>query len=121
MTYLPETHVITRAMAESHAERHYEDLAPSERPADSLQRRAGQRRPSGSLPSSAQVARRLRGARVFGFTARPKRWKQNFAFTFKDWNLWDDMPAWRECTTGKIEDRLLKLADPRAAARVAAY
>jgi N-acyl-D-aspartate/D-glutamate deacylase len=38
--------------------------------------------------------------------------EQNFAFTFKDWNLWDDMPAWRECTVGKIEDRLLKLADP---------
>ena len=36
-----------------------------------------------------------------------------FAFTFKDWNLWDDMPQWREVTTGSIEDRLLKLSDPQ--------
>jgi N-acyl-D-amino-acid deacylase len=34
-----------------------------------------------------------------------------FAFTFKDWNLWDDMPEWREVTTGSIEDRLMKLSD----------
>jgi hypothetical protein len=33
-------------------------------------------------------------------------------FTFKDWNLWDDMPEWREVTIGSIEDRLLKLSDP---------
>jgi len=36
----------------------------------------------------------------------------NFTFSFKEWNLWDDMPAWRECTTGSIEDRLMKLSDP---------
>jgi len=36
-----------------------------------------------------------------------------FAFTFKDWNLWDDMPEWREVTTGSLEDRLLKLSDPQ--------
>jgi N-acyl-D-amino-acid deacylase len=36
-----------------------------------------------------------------------------FSFTFKDWNLWDDMPQWREVTTGSIEDRLMKLSDPQ--------
>jgi N-acyl-D-aspartate/D-glutamate deacylase len=36
-----------------------------------------------------------------------------FAFTFKDWNLWDDMPEWREVTTGPVEDRLMKLSDPQ--------
>jgi N-acyl-D-amino-acid deacylase len=50
-----------------------------------------------------------RGIRVFGQSATLE---VGFLFTFKDWNLWDDMPAWREVTTGKIEDRLMKLSDP---------
>ena len=50
-----------------------------------------------------------RGIRVLGQGATLEL---NFAFSFKDWNLWDDMPAWRECTTGPIEDRLMKLSDP---------
>lgn len=42
-----------------------------------------------------------------------------FAFTFEDWNLWDDRPAWREATLGGTQERLTKLADPerRAALR----
>ena len=51
-----------------------------------------------------------RGIRVFGQSATLE---VGFAFTFKDWNLWDDMPAWREVTTGPIEDRLMKLSDPQ--------
>jgi N-acyl-D-aspartate/D-glutamate deacylase len=50
-----------------------------------------------------------RGIRVYG---QGVTLEVGFAFSFKDWNLWDDMPAWRECTTGAIEDRLLKLSDP---------
>jgi N-acyl-D-amino-acid deacylase len=50
-----------------------------------------------------------RGIRVYPQTATLE---VGFAFTFKDWNLWDDLPAWREATTGSIEDRLLKLSDP---------
>ncbi|HZP44201.1 MAG TPA: amidohydrolase family protein [Candidatus Binataceae bacterium] len=50
-----------------------------------------------------------RGIRVYPQTATLE---VGFAFTFKDWNLWDDLPAWRECTTGSIEDRLMKLSDP---------
>ena len=50
-----------------------------------------------------------RGIRVYGQSATLE---VGFAFTFKDWNLWDDMPAWREVTTGPIEDRLMKLCDP---------
>jgi N-acyl-D-aspartate/D-glutamate deacylase len=38
--------------------------------------------------------------------------EQSFTFTFKDWNLWDDSPPWRDATTGSLEDRLLKLSDP---------
>jgi len=33
-------------------------------------------------------------------------------FTFEDWNLWDDSPAWREATLGTTEERLAKLAEP---------
>ena len=50
-----------------------------------------------------------RGIRVFGQSATLE---VGFVFTFKDWNLWDDMPEWREVTTGPIEDRLMKLSDP---------
>jgi N-acyl-D-amino-acid deacylase len=50
-----------------------------------------------------------RGIRVFGQSATLE---VGFVFTFKDWNLWDDMPEWREVTTGTIEDRLMKLSDP---------
>jgi N-acyl-D-amino-acid deacylase len=50
-----------------------------------------------------------RGIRVYGQSATLE---VGFLFTFKDWNLWDDMPAWREVTTGPIEDRLMKLSDP---------
>jgi len=50
-----------------------------------------------------------RGIRVYGQSATLE---VGFLFTFKDWNLWDDMPEWREVTTGKVEDRLMKLSDP---------
>jgi N-acyl-D-amino-acid deacylase len=50
-----------------------------------------------------------RGIRVYGQSVTLE---VGFAFSFKDWNLWDDMPAWRDCTTGSLEDRLMKLSDP---------
>ena len=33
-------------------------------------------------------------------------------YSFEDWNLYDEMPAWREATTGDVEERLRKLSDP---------
>jgi N-acyl-D-aspartate/D-glutamate deacylase len=33
--------------------------------------------------------------------------------TFENWNLFDDSPNWREATTGTIEEKRVKLADPR--------
>ncbi len=50
-----------------------------------------------------------RGIRVFGQSVTAEL---GFLFTFKDWNLWDDMPEWRAVTTGPVEDRLMKLSDP---------
>lgn len=35
-----------------------------------------------------------------------------FTFTFEDWNLFDDIEAWCEATTGTFEERKQKLADP---------
>ena len=35
-----------------------------------------------------------------------------FTFTFEDWNLFDESDAWCEATTGTVEERLVKLADP---------
>jgi len=32
--------------------------------------------------------------------------------TFEDWNMFDDSEAWTEATTGTLEDRMRKLADP---------
>ena len=35
-----------------------------------------------------------------------------FTVTFEDWNLYDDSEAWMEATTGTLEERKYKLADP---------
>jgi N-acyl-D-amino-acid deacylase len=39
----------------------------------------------------------------------------NFAseFTFEDYNLSDGIPAWREATVGTVEEKRVKLADPK--------
>ncbi len=59
---------------------------------------------------------RERGIRIYG---QGLTTDAGFAFTFEDWNMWDDRPAWREATLGSVEERLAKLADPerRAALR----
>jgi N-acyl-D-amino-acid deacylase len=33
-------------------------------------------------------------------------------YSFEDWNLYDEMPAWRDATTGTVAERLAKLSDP---------
>jgi len=35
-----------------------------------------------------------------------------FTYTLEDWNLYDDSETWMEATTGTVEERLYKLADP---------
>jgi N-acyl-D-aspartate/D-glutamate deacylase len=35
-----------------------------------------------------------------------------FTLTFEDWNLFDESDAWCEATTGTLDERLTKLADP---------
>ena len=35
-----------------------------------------------------------------------------FTFSFDEWNLFDEVECWREATTGSVEERRRKLADP---------
>lgn len=52
---------------------------------------------------------RERGIRVVG---QGLTTDAGFSFTFENWNLFDDSPAWREATTGTLEERRQKLGDP---------
>lgn len=54
-------------------------------------------------------AANARGNRVFAqaFTVR-----DTFQFTFEDWNLFDNEPAWRAITLGSVEERMDKMRDP---------
>jgi N-acyl-D-aspartate/D-glutamate deacylase len=50
-----------------------------------------------------------RGLRVYGQGVTTDA---GFAFTFEDWNLFDDSEAWCQATVGTTEERLRKLSDP---------
>ncbi|MGF1598878.1 MAG: amidohydrolase family protein [Acidimicrobiales bacterium] len=52
---------------------------------------------------------RERGIPVYGQGATTDA---GFTYTFEDWNLYDDSPAWLEATLGTVEERLHKLGDP---------
>ena len=52
---------------------------------------------------------RKRGIPVYGQAVTSDT---GMAFTFVDWNLFDDSAAWCEATTGTTEERAQKLADP---------
>jgi len=111
MTYVPDKSSY-EGDEQAHAERHYEELAlAAGRPIlynavavnDSYPERF--RHQLKWLESCVK-----RGIRVL---AQGATMEVGFAFTFKDWNLYDNMPAWNECTVGPIEDRLMKLSDPQ--------
>jgi N-acyl-D-aspartate/D-glutamate deacylase len=52
---------------------------------------------------------RKRGLRVYGQGVTVDT---GMAFTFEDWNLFDECAAWAEATTGTVEQRKNKLSDP---------
>jgi N-acyl-D-amino-acid deacylase len=110
MSYIPNSSRY-EGDAQDHTEKHFEELAlAAGRPIlynaiainDSHPERF--RRQLHWIESCAK-----RGIRVYGQSATLE---VGFLFTFKDWNLWDDMPEWRAVTTGPVEDRLMKLSDP---------
>ncbi len=110
MTYIPEADEYG-GDGQAHTEKHYEELAlAAGRPILYNAVVVNDQHPDRfrSLLKWLESCAR-RGIRVLG---QSLTLEQSFSFTFKDWNLWDDMPAWRECTTGPIEDRLMKLSDP---------
>jgi N-acyl-D-amino-acid deacylase len=98
--------------ATKHSQRHYEDLAmAANRPILYNAVAANDAHPERHRSQLKWLESCVeRGIRVFpqGGTL-----EVGFMFTFKDWNLWDDMPEWREVTTGPVEDRLMKLSDPQ--------
>ena len=51
-----------------------------------------------------------KGTQIFGQAATARAPNR---ITFEDWNLFDDSEAWREATTGTVEEKRVKLADPR--------
>jgi N-acyl-D-aspartate/D-glutamate deacylase len=52
---------------------------------------------------------RERGVRVVG---QGLTTDAGFTFSFEEWNLFDDAAPWREATTGTLEERKARLADP---------
>jgi N-acyl-D-aspartate/D-glutamate deacylase len=46
--------------------------------------------------------------------------RTGFAFSLDEWNLYDASPAWREATTGTIEEKMRKMADPAIRERIKA-
>jgi N-acyl-D-aspartate/D-glutamate deacylase len=50
-----------------------------------------------------------RGLRMFGQGATARH---GFAFTLEHWNLYDSSPAWNKATTGTLEEKKRKMADP---------
>lgn len=50
-----------------------------------------------------------RGHRVF---AQALTCQNNYEFSLDEWNLFDSIPAWREVTTGSVEERIAKMSDP---------
>ena len=57
------------------------------------------------------------GLRIFGQAAQLRT---GFAFSLDTWNLYDSSPAWREATTGTIEEKIVKLSDPAIRERIKA-
>lgn len=60
---------------------------------------------------------RERGLRIYG---QGLTTDAGYAFTFEDWNLYDEKPAWREVTLGSPAERLARMADPERRAALKA-
>ncbi len=57
------------------------------------------------------------GLPIYGQAAT---FRTGFAFSLDEWNLYDSSPAWREATTGTIEDKMRKMRDPALRERIKA-
>jgi N-acyl-D-amino-acid deacylase len=105
MTYLPVSGRAEEVME------HFEEIAEiSGRPILFNVVQASDRYPERHRGLLAWLERcRAKGLRIYGQGVTSDA---GFAFTLKDWNLWDDCPAWRDVTLGSVEERKAKMADP---------
>jgi len=55
------------------------------------------------------AAAQEQGLQIFGQGGTVRT---GFAFSLDNWNLYDSSPAWREATTGTLEDKIRKMKDP---------
>ena len=83
-----------------------------ERPAAPLQRRAVVRPHPRGAPRRCSPGSTPAASAASASTARASPPTAAFTFTFEDWNLFDDDPAWLEATLGTPAERKAKLADP---------
>ena len=111
MTYVPDNPGDIEGDQQTHIERFYEKLAEvSDRPILYNAVAANDKFPGRHRRLLQWLEScRDRGQNIFGQSATVEG---GFTFTFADWNLWEDVPAWKEATTGNFEARLQKLGDP---------
>lgn len=57
------------------------------------------------------------GLQIYGQGATMRT---GFAFSLDEWNLYDSSPAWREATTGTLEEKIAKMKDPAIRDRIKA-
>src|SRR5579872_205817 len=109
MTYTPETGDVE---GNTHIEQFYETLAEvSGRPILYNAVAANDKFPERHRRQLKWLERcREKGLKIYGQAGTNEG---GFTFTFADWNLWDDVPEWKEATMGNLETRIAKLADPR--------
>jgi len=111
MTYAPDNPGDIEGDQQTHIEKFYETLAAvSDRPILYNAVAANDKFPGRHRRQLKWLERcREQGQKIYGQSATVEA---GFTFTFADWNLWEDVPAWKEATLGNFEARLQKLGDP---------
>ena len=80
--------------------------------ADPRQRGTGQPEEPTHPPGAPRVDGRRPGQEGLRIFAQAATIRTGFAFSLDNWNLYDQSPAWREATTGTLEDKMRKMRDP---------
>jgi N-acyl-D-amino-acid deacylase len=110
LTYVPDKPGDIEGEQQTHIEKFHETLAEvSDRPILYNAIAANDMYPGRHRRQLKWLERcRERGLKIYGQSATVET---GFTFTFADWNLWEDVPAWKEATIGNYEARLQKLGD----------
>ena len=97
MTYAPDNPGDIEGDQQTHIEKFYETLAAvSDRPILYNAVAANDKFPGRHRRQLKWLERcRERGQKIYGQSATVEA---GFTFTFADWNLWEDVPAWKEAT-----------------------